>query len=154
MNDPNINGEGPISSTAESKGRSETGPVLDQEIGLVDRAETVLGVEVKPAGDESLPLRRVSTRFPVSRSAKPLGAITLDSKSGVRRPVRDRWEYVPVIPPIHEQHGSSGVGDTHMLVAPVHETILGPVGGINHPVRLTPSLRHSDAEVQDERTSS
>jgi hypothetical protein len=139
MNVLNTNGDGLIPPMAESKGDSEIEPVLNQECGQIDRVTTGLGDEVIPV--ESLPLRRVSTRVPVSRSAKPLGAINLDSKSGVRRPVRDRWEYLP-IPPIQEQQGSSGVGDTLMLVAPGHDTILGPVGGGDQPpVRLTPVLR-------------
>ncbi len=90
-------------------------------------------------------MRRASSRHPVSRSAKPLGAISLDTKSGLRRPVRDRWEYVLDISPIPEQHSSSSVGDTPMLIAsaivgsgigfdippgePGSKLILGPVRG-------------------------
>jgi hypothetical protein len=71
MNVLNINGDGLIPPMAESKGNSEVEPVLNQEFGQIDRVTTGLGDEVIPV--ESLPLRRVSTRVPVSRSAKTFG---------------------------------------------------------------------------------
>jgi hypothetical protein len=145
MNVPNVNGEGSPPSIDASKGNPVTVPVLDHGTVRADRTGTTLGAEAKSEDEQPPPLRRVSGRLPAPRSAKPLGAISLDSKSGLCRPVRDRWEYVPVTSSIPKQHGSSDAGHTSMLFASdlshrgteslvpfvesVPDVILGPAGG-------------------------
>ncbi len=98
MHDPNSTGGGTTPSMAERKSNAEIIPVMNQKLDQIDCTETLFGVDSASIDARSVPLRRVSTRIPVlSRSAKSLNVISLDSKTGLRRPVRDRWEYVPVI---------------------------------------------------------